>query len=121
MATNTSSKKKPATARKPASAAKPEEPKAPAAVQEEPDGTEAVKEALSSGDLVRFYVPRDPSNGDSNFFERSINGHILRLKAGTVMELPLWLVEFVESRLEIQRLSNEEYARFTSDSGAKIG
>lgn len=131
MATITPREKNTAS-RKPAQAKQPEIPEelknaAQPPIQPQPeipeaaDGADAVKQALASNDLVRFYVPQDPTNGDRMFFERSINGHILRLKAGTVMELPLWLVEFIESRLEIQRLSDAEYEAYTRESGVKIG
>ena len=80
-------------------------------------GEEAVRKALTSNDTVRFYVPRDPTSGDDQYFERSINGHIIRLKAVEIRELPLWLVEFIEERISIQRLNESAYDEFKTKNG----
>lgn len=99
------------------------EPAVASAAKQEPDvepvadGEAAIIKELQSGDMVRFYVPRDPSSGDEQFFERSINGHIIRLRAGEVRTLPLWLVEFIEERISIQRLSERSYDDFKTKNG----
>lgn len=83
----------------------------------EADGEAAIVRQLSSTDMVRFYVPRDPTSGDEQFFERSINGHVIRLRAGEVRTLPLWLVEYIEERITIQRISNSAYDEFKTKNG----
>lgn len=83
----------------------------------ETDGEAAIVRELQSTDMVRFYVPRDPTSGDERFFERSINGHVIRLRAGEVRTLPLWLVEYIEERVTIQRISNSAYDEFKTKNG----
>lgn len=83
----------------------------------ETDGEAAIVRELQGTEMVRFYVPRDPTSGDEQFFERSINGHVIRLRAGEVRTLPLWLVEYIEERITIQRISNSAYDEFKTKNG----
>lgn len=112
--------KKRTPAKKPAPAPKVEKEPVPVVTpkpEPEADGEAAIVHELESGDMVRFYVPRDPSSGDEQYFERSINGRIIRLRAGEVLTLPLWLVEFIEERISIQRISERAYDAYKTKNG----
>lgn len=116
--TNKPSPKRKAPAKKVVEAPEPVQQDAPP-VEDDDNvvGEEAVRKALTSNDTVRFYVPRDPTSGDDQYFERSINGHIIRLKAGEVRELPLWLVEFIEEHISIQRVNESAYGEYKTQKG----
>lgn len=80
---------------------------------------EAIKESQDKNDLIRFYIPKELSSG-SDFFERSFNGHVIRLKVGKVVELPQFLVDYIEGCIEIRRLSEEQASPYKTGAGKEI-
>lgn len=76
--------------------------------QGEKNVIQKIKKSEKEG-LIRFHVPRDSTSGDGYAFERSINGHFIRLKAGDTVELPEYIVKFIEKSLTIQRISDKKY------------
>lgn len=76
--------------------------------QGEKNVIQEIKKSEKEG-LIRFHVPRDSTSGDGYAFERSINGHFIRLKAGDTVELPEYIVKFIEKSLTIQRISEKKY------------
>ena len=80
----------------------------------------AIKESQDKKDLVRFYIPKEAGIGDA-YFERSFNGHIIRLKVGRIVELPRFLVDYIESCINIRRLSEEKASVYQQGNGKEIG
>lgn len=80
----------------------------------------AIKESQDKKDLIRFYIPKEVSIG-GDYFERSFNGHIIRLKVGRIVELPRFLVDYIESCIQIRRLSEEKASVYQQGSGKEIG
>lgn len=74
---------------------------------------------LRSDDIVTFVIPTDPGM-EHQVWERSINGHILRLRRGVELSLPRYLVDFIRSRIKIQVTSDEAMARYTAGKGVKL-
>lgn len=118
MATKSTGTKAPAKKRAPAKkttpAAKVEKASEPVV---ETDGEAATIAEMQQEEKVRFYVPRDPTSGDEEYFERSINGTFIRLRAGEIRTLPLSLVEFIEERINIQRMSERAYDAYKTKNG----
>lgn len=81
----------------------------------------ADKPVESDNDVIPFMIPYDPREATNMWWERSINGVILRLKRGKMYQLPRYIVRFIEDRIKIQRLSDESMAQYNSDRGVKIG
>lgn len=79
----------------------------------------AIQKSQSENDLIRFYVPKDISIG-GEYFERSFNGHIIRLKVGSVVELPRFLVDYIESCINIRRLTEEKAKIYQTGAGKEI-
>ena len=86
------------------------------------NGEKAVVKAIASdNDILPFIIPLDPGVDSRNqWWERSINGHILRLQRGKRYDLPRYLVDFIEARIQIQRVSDESVSVFTSGNGARL-
>lgn len=80
---------------------------------------DAIKESQNEKDLIRFYIPKELSPGN-DFFERSFNGHVIRLKVGSVVELPQFLVDYIESCIEIRRMSDEQVLAYKTGAGKEI-
>jgi len=79
----------------------------------------AIKESQNEKDLIRFYIPKEISPGN-DYFERSFNGHIIRLKVGQIVELPKFLVDYIESRIEIRRESDRRTEAYQTGAGKEI-
>lgn len=79
----------------------------------------AIKESQDKKDLVRFYIPKELGSG-GDYFERSFNGHIIRLKVGQIVELPEFLVDYIEGCIEIRRLTDERASAYQRGAGKEI-
>ena len=68
-----------------------------------------------------FIIPYDPAlDGGNQYWERSINGHILRLQRGKQYSMPRYIVDFIESRVNLQRLADESVSKFSSGAGIHL-
>lgn len=89
------------------------EPSPPAAAPAAP--------TIGPNDPIEFMIPYDPAFDDNNqFWERSFNGEIMRLRRGVTYTLPRYLVDFIESRTRIQREGNAVIAKYTEGNGVHL-
>ena len=84
------------------------------------NGDKAFAEAIKNeNDLIKFYIPKELATG-GEFFERSFNGHIIRLRVGRIVEMPRFLVDYIESCIQIRRISDERASAYQRGSGKEI-
>lgn len=76
---------------------------------------------LEADEKVRFTIPVDPSRQDGDqMWERSFNGLFLVFQRGVEYEQPKHIVDFIEERERVLRLSDARTAAFRSASGKKL-
>ena len=100
----------------PAEASSPVQPSSP-----EQGEKNVVKAIRIDNEHIPFIIPLDPSvSSDIQWWERSINGHILRLQRGKLYELPRYLVDYIETRVRLRRMSEASAEVFTVGSGKQL-
>lgn len=73
---------------------------------------------LQNDEKVMFIIPLEQGvESKAQYFIRSFNGVFLKIKRGERTMLPKHIVDFVEEREKIVRLSEENAAAFTSGYG----
>ena len=78
-----------------------------------------VKKAMREDDLVTIQVPPDP-RGEIVVFERTFNGHLVKLHAGEITELPRFLANAVTKSIRLQYISDKRAERYTKDGGVDL-
>ena len=78
-----------------------------------------VKKAMQEDDLVTIQVPPDP-RGEIVVFERTFNGHLVKLHAGEITELPRFLANAVTKSIRLQYISDKRAERYTKDGGVDL-
>lgn len=80
---------------------------------------ESIKKSQEQKDTVKFYIPKELSPG-GDYWERSFNGHIIRLKVGKIVELPSFLAKYIESCINIRKVSDEMASAYQHGAGKEI-
>lgn len=92
------------------------------AQQQAATGEQGVINAIADdSEEILFIIPPDPSvASEVQWWERSINGHVLRLQRGKPYVLPKYLVNYIQSKIKIRTMSDASVEAFTVGSGKHL-
>lgn len=78
-------------------------------------------EALMKDEMVHFMIPYDPSlPRDAQFWENSLNGHILRFPRGVELCQPKYIADYVNKKIEIEKKMRYGTSEFRSGMGKHL-
>ena len=85
------------------------------------DDKKAMGKMLAADEKVTFMIPYDPGNPKTKYWERSLNGLILRFERGIPLEQPKYIADYVNRCLTIEERAMARSAAFREKDGKKLG